>query len=43
MTVCIDTNVILGMFGRAAPLLPLRQGLLTGKFMGGLHGDIDGI
>ena len=28
MIVCIDTNVLPGMFGRAAPWLPLRNGLL---------------
>lgn len=29
MIVCIDTNVVLGMFGRTAPWLPLRHGLLA--------------
>jgi uncharacterized protein len=31
LTVCIDTNVVVGMFGRTAPHLPLRQALLDGK------------
>ena len=29
MIVCIDTNAMLGMFGRAVPLLKLRHGLLA--------------
>ena len=32
MTVCIDTNVLPGMFGRTTPLLPLRRGLLVRRF-----------
>lgn len=32
MTVCIDTNVLLGMFGKSAPHLSLRQALLAGRF-----------
>jgi predicted nucleic acid-binding protein len=32
MVVCIDTNVLPGMFGRAAPFLPLRRGLLARRF-----------
>jgi len=40
MTVCIDTNVVLGMFGRAAPWLRLRQGLLAGEFIWALSNDI---
>jgi predicted nucleic acid-binding protein len=40
MLVCIDTNAVLGMFGRAAPLLALRHGLLAGKFRWALSNDI---
>jgi len=40
MLVCIDTNVVLGMFGRAAPLLGLRQALLVGKFRWALSTEI---
>ncbi len=40
MTVCIDTNVVLGMFGRAAPLLPLRQALLAGRLQWALSTEI---
>ena len=32
MIVCMDTNVLPGMFGRAAPWLPLRSGLLARRF-----------
>ena len=28
MTVCIDTNVVLGMFGRNGPWLPIRQAIV---------------
>ena len=28
MTVCIDTNVVLGMFGRSGPWLPICQALI---------------
>ena len=40
ITVCIDTNVVLGMFGRAAPFLPLREGLLAGGFVWALSTEI---
>ena len=31
MTVCIDTNVVLGMFGRNGPWLPIRRALIEGR------------
>jgi putative PIN family toxin of toxin-antitoxin system len=31
MTVCIDTNVVLGMFGRAGPWLEMRQALFQNR------------
>ncbi len=40
MIVCIDTNVVLGMFGRAAPLLRLRQALFAGQFVWALSSEI---
>ena len=40
MTVCIDTNVLPGMFGRAAPWLPLRRGLLARRFTWALSTEI---
>lgn len=40
MTVCIDTNVLPGMFGRAAPFLALRRGLLAGRFAWALSTEI---
>ena len=40
MVVCIDTNATLGMFGRAAPLLAIRHGLLAGKFRWALSNEI---
>jgi predicted nucleic acid-binding protein len=40
MIVCIDTNVLPGMFGRAAPLLPLRVALLAGRFDWALSTEI---
>jgi len=40
ITVCIDTNVVLGMFGRAAPFLRLREGLLAGRFAWALSTEI---
>ncbi len=40
MTVCLDTNVLPGMFGRAAPLLPLRSGLLARRFTWALSTEI---
>jgi predicted nucleic acid-binding protein len=40
MVVCIDTNVTLGMFGRTAPLLAMRHGLLAGKFQWAISGEI---
>ena len=33
MTVCIDTNVVLGMFGRNGPWLPIRQALIDGRLI----------
>ena len=40
MIVCIDTNAVLGMFGRGAPLLVLRQALLAGRFTWALSTEI---
>lgn len=40
MIVCIDTNVLPGMFGRAARLLPLRQALLARHFDWALSTEI---
>lgn len=40
MIVCIDTNVFPGMFGRFAPLLPLRHALLAGRFDRALSTEI---
>ena len=40
MIVCIDTNVLPGMFGRAAPWLPLRNGLLARRFTWALSTEI---
>lgn len=40
MIACIDTNAVLGMFGRAAPLLALRHGLLAGKFRWALSNEV---
>ena len=33
MTVCIDTNVVLGMFGRNGPWLPIRQALMDRRLV----------
>ena len=33
MTACIDTNVVLGMFGRNGPWLPIRQALIDGRLI----------
>ena len=33
MTVCIDTNVVLGMFGRNGPWLPIRQALVDRRLI----------
>ena len=40
MIACIDTNVLPGMFGRAAPLLPLRRALLAGRLDWALSTEI---
>lgn len=40
MIVCIDTNVIFGMFGRAAPWLPLRDAMLAGRIVWALSNEI---
>jgi predicted nucleic acid-binding protein len=40
MVVCIDTNVVMGMFGRTAPWLRLRHGLLAGEFIWALSNEI---
>ena len=40
MIVCLDTNVLPGMFGRAAPWLPLRRGLLARRFTWALSTEI---
>lgn len=40
MVVCIDTNAVLGMFGRSARWLALRDGLLAGKFLWALSTEI---
>jgi putative PIN family toxin of toxin-antitoxin system len=33
MTVCLDTNVFLQMFGRNRPFYPILRGLLDGRFI----------
>ena len=40
MTVCIDTNVVLGMFGRAGPWLALRKALISGQLVWAVTTDI---
>jgi putative PIN family toxin of toxin-antitoxin system len=40
MIVCIDTNVVLGMFGQTAPWLLLRHGLLANEFSWVLSNEI---
>ena len=40
MIVCIDTNVVVGMFGHHAPWLALRSGLLAGKFIWAISNEI---
>jgi len=40
MTVCIDTNVLVGMFGRAAPWMPLRQALFEKRILWALSNEI---
>jgi uncharacterized protein len=40
MTVCIDTNVLIGMFGRKAPWLALRQGVLDGRIHWAVSNEI---
>ena len=40
MIVCIDTNVVLGMFGRGAPWLVLRQALFSGRFRWAISTEI---
>ena len=40
MTVCIDTNVLVGMFGREAPWLPLRQALFDRRILWALSNEI---
>ncbi len=33
MTVCIDTNVVLGLFGRSGPWIVIRQALIKGDLV----------
>jgi putative PIN family toxin of toxin-antitoxin system len=40
MTVCIDTNVLVGMFGRTAPWLLIRQAVLDGRILWALSNEI---
>ncbi len=40
MTVCIDTNVVLGMFGRNGPWLPIRQALVDRHLVWALTTEI---
>ncbi len=40
MTVCIDTNVVIGMLGRAAPFPRLRQGLMECRYVWALSTEI---
>jgi len=40
MTVCIDTNVLVGMFGRSAPWLPIRHALLSGRILWAVSNEI---
>lgn len=40
MIVCIDTNVLPGMFGRTAPFLALRRGLLARRLTWALSTEI---
>ncbi len=40
MTVCIDTNVVLGMFGQAGPWVALRQALIQGELVWAVTTDI---
>jgi len=40
MTVCIDTNVVIRMWGRATAFLPLRQALIDRRVVWALSTDI---
>ena len=40
MTVCIDTNVVLGMFGRAGPWVALKDGLIRGELVWAVSTEI---
>lgn len=40
MTVCIDTNVVLGMFGRNGPWLPIRQALMDRRLIWAITTEI---
>lgn len=40
MTVCIDTNVVMGMFGSAAPWLRIRQAVLAGEIIWAVSNEI---
>lgn len=40
MTVCIDTNVVLGMFGRNSPWLPIRQALMDRRLIWAITTEI---
>jgi hypothetical protein len=37
---CIDTNVVLGMFGRHGPCLPIRQALIDGRLVWAITTEI---
>ena len=40
MIACIDTNVVLGMFGRNGPWLPIRQALLGNRLIWAVSTEI---
>lgn len=40
MTVCIDTNVVFGMFGRKVPWLPIRQALMDDRLVWAVSTEI---
>jgi uncharacterized protein len=40
MTVCIDTNVVLGLFGRFGPWLAIREALIKGDLVWAVTSEI---
>ena len=40
MIVCIDTNVVLGMFGRNGPFLTIRQAILESRLIWAVSNEI---